>query len=94
MCVVVAPCQAVDILQENSLIVEGAGFFAQVGIGVDTHVHRITNRLRWHKKETQTAEQTRCAFFPLCSLELFKSRAVQAVRVQSVAESLARPGVD
>ncbi|GAA5978752.1 hypothetical protein JCM10908_004469 [Rhodotorula pacifica] len=30
-----------------------------IGIGVDTHVHRITNRLRWHKKETQTAEQTR-----------------------------------
>ncbi|POY74351.1 hypothetical protein BMF94_2545 [Rhodotorula taiwanensis] len=30
-----------------------------IGIGVDTHVHRITNRLRWHQKETQTAEQTR-----------------------------------
>ncbi|GAA5977009.1 hypothetical protein JCM11641_002226 [Rhodosporidiobolus odoratus] len=30
-----------------------------LGIGVDTHVHRITNRLRWHKKETNTAEQTR-----------------------------------
>ncbi|BGO89397.1 hypothetical protein NBRC10512_006313 [Rhodotorula toruloides] len=29
------------------------------GIGVDTHVHRITNRLRWHKKETTTPEQTR-----------------------------------
>ncbi|GAA5891567.1 hypothetical protein JCM5296_004260 [Sporobolomyces johnsonii] len=30
-----------------------------IGIGVDTHVHRITNRLRWHKKETSTPEQTR-----------------------------------
>ncbi|GAA5900806.1 hypothetical protein JCM6882_007669 [Rhodosporidiobolus microsporus] len=30
-----------------------------LGIGVDTHVHRITNRLRWHKKETTTPEQTR-----------------------------------
>ncbi|BGP22627.1 endonuclease III [Rhodotorula toruloides] len=29
------------------------------GIGVDTHVHRITNRLRWHKKETTMPEQTR-----------------------------------
>ncbi|KAK4048714.1 alpha,alpha-trehalase nth1 [Microbotryomycetes sp. JL221] len=29
------------------------------GIGVDTHVHRITNRLRWHKPQTNTAEQTR-----------------------------------
>ncbi|GAA5833851.1 hypothetical protein JCM11251_005987 [Rhodosporidiobolus azoricus] len=30
-----------------------------LGIGVDTHVHRISNRLRWHKKETANAEQTR-----------------------------------
>ncbi|KAK4053685.1 alpha,alpha-trehalase nth1 [Microbotryomycetes sp. JL201] len=29
------------------------------GIGVDTHVHRITNRLGWHKPQTNTAEQTR-----------------------------------
>jgi hypothetical protein len=29
------------------------------GIGVDVHVHRITNRLRWHKPQTTTAEQTR-----------------------------------
>ncbi|KAM0792169.1 hypothetical protein ACM66B_004866 [Microbotryomycetes sp. NB124-2] len=29
------------------------------GIGVDTHVHRITNRLRWHKPQTNTPEQTR-----------------------------------
>lgn len=30
-----------------------------VGIGVDVHVHRITNRLHWHKKETKTPEETR-----------------------------------
>ncbi|EJU05843.1 DNA glycosylase [Dacryopinax primogenitus] len=30
-----------------------------VGIGVDTHVHRITNRLGWHKPPTTTPEQTR-----------------------------------
>lgn len=29
----------------------------QIGIGVDTHVHRLTNRLGWHK--TTTPEQTR-----------------------------------
>ncbi|EPQ28664.1 uncharacterized protein PFL1_03967 [Pseudozyma flocculosa PF-1] len=29
----------------------------QIGIGVDTHVHRLTNRLGWHK--TSTPEQTR-----------------------------------
>ncbi|CAE6441355.1 unnamed protein product, partial [Rhizoctonia solani] len=30
-----------------------------VGIGVDIHVHRITNRLGWHKPATTTPEQTR-----------------------------------
>lgn len=30
-----------------------------VGIGVDTHVHRISNRLGWTKKQTKTPEQTR-----------------------------------
>ncbi|KAF5344263.1 hypothetical protein D9758_012313 [Tetrapyrgos nigripes] len=29
------------------------------GIGVDVHVHRITNRLGWHKPPTTTPEQTR-----------------------------------
>ncbi|CAE6486626.1 unnamed protein product, partial [Rhizoctonia solani] len=32
---------------------------ANVGIGVDIHVHRITNRLGWHKPPTNTPEQTR-----------------------------------
>jgi len=32
---------------------------SNAGIGVDVHVHRITNRLRWHKPQTTTAEQTR-----------------------------------
>ncbi|BGP13629.1 hypothetical protein JCM10213_007805 [Rhodosporidiobolus nylandii] len=39
------------------LYLQGIG--ENLGIGVDTHVHRITNRLRWHKKETTTPEQTR-----------------------------------
>ncbi|EIW85638.1 DNA glycosylase [Coniophora puteana RWD-64-598 SS2] len=30
-----------------------------VGIGVDVHVHRITNRLGWHKPPTREPEQTR-----------------------------------
>jgi endonuclease-3 len=29
------------------------------GIGVDVHVHRITNRLGWHKPPTKVPEQTR-----------------------------------
>lgn len=52
--------------KDSRLTVVCVGIVAQVGIGVDTHVHRITNRLRWHKKETQTAEQTRCV--PLYSI--------------------------
>ncbi|XP_012598990.2 endonuclease III-like protein 1 isoform X2 [Microcebus murinus] len=31
------------------------------GIAVDTHVHRITNRLRWTKKPTKSPEETRVA---------------------------------
>ncbi|XP_031623931.1 endonuclease III-like protein 1 isoform X2 [Contarinia nasturtii] len=31
------------------------------GIGVDTHVHRIANRLKWVPKETKEPEQTRIA---------------------------------
>ena len=31
------------------------------GIGVDTHVHRISNRLRWVPKPTKTPEETRIA---------------------------------
>ncbi|KAF8528153.1 DNA-lyase [Hysterangium stoloniferum] len=30
-----------------------------LGIGVDVHVHRITNRLKWHKVPTKDPEQTR-----------------------------------
>lgn len=31
------------------------------GIGVDTHVHRISNRLKWVPKPTKTPEETRVA---------------------------------
>ena len=31
------------------------------GIGVDTHVHRIANRLKWTKKPTRDPEETRKA---------------------------------
>jgi len=37
-----------------------------LGIGVDVHVHRITNRLGWHKPPTKTPEDTRyCHIFSL-----------------------------
>lgn len=33
-----------------------------IGIAVDTHVHRICNRLEWVEKPTKTPENTRIAF--------------------------------
>ena len=33
--------------------------FSNVGIGVDVHVHRITNRLKWHEPPTRNPEETR-----------------------------------
>nr|XP_012598992.1 endonuclease III-like protein 1 isoform X4 [Microcebus murinus] len=35
--------------------------WAGEGLAVDTHVHRITNRLRWTKKPTKSPEETRVA---------------------------------
>ncbi|KAK4306353.1 hypothetical protein Pmani_021811 [Petrolisthes manimaculis] len=37
------------------------GWNILTGIGVDTHVHRISNRLGWTGKNTKTPEQTRLA---------------------------------
>lgn len=36
-----------------------ADTISNAGIGVDVHVHRITNRLKWHKPPTKTPEETR-----------------------------------
>ncbi|KAH9930839.1 DNA glycosylase [Fomitopsis serialis] len=40
------------------------------GIGVDVHVHRITNRLGWHKPPTKTPEETRLNLQSWLPLEL------------------------
>ncbi|KAJ4480300.1 DNA glycosylase [Lentinula lateritia] len=37
----------------------GSGWGLNVGIGVDVHVHRISNRLGWHNSPTKTPEETR-----------------------------------
>lgn len=36
------------------------------GIGVDVHIHRITNLLGWHKPPTKNPEQTRCVLIAGC----------------------------
>ncbi|XP_066903113.1 endonuclease III-like protein 1 [Halyomorpha halys] len=42
------------------------------GIGVDTHVHRISNRLGWVQKPTKTPEATRIALESWLPKELWK----------------------
>lgn len=41
------------------------------GIGVDTHVHRIANRLKWVKKPTKTPEETRVSLESWLPFELW-----------------------
>ena len=40
-------------------IIMDVGWQRVTGIGVDTHVHRITNRLRWLRRPTTQPEDTR-----------------------------------
>ncbi|XP_001366843.2 endonuclease III-like protein 1 isoform X1 [Monodelphis domestica] len=42
------------------------------GIAVDTHVHRITNRLKWTKKGTKYPEETRAALEDWLPRQLWK----------------------
>ncbi|NXO85519.1 NTH protein, partial [Sitta europaea] len=42
------------------------------GIAVDTHVHRISNRLKWVKKETKYPEETRVALEEWLPRDLWK----------------------
>ncbi|OWK50188.1 endonuclease III-like protein 1 isoform X1 [Lonchura striata] len=42
------------------------------GIAVDTHVHRISNRLKWVKKETKSPEETRVALEEWLPRDLWK----------------------
>ena len=41
------------------------------GIGVDTHVHRISNWLKWTSKETKSPEETRQALEKWLPFELW-----------------------
>ncbi|KAE9397663.1 DNA glycosylase [Gymnopus androsaceus JB14] len=48
----------------------GSAWGLNIGIGVDVHVHRITNRLGWHKPTTKTPEETRLSLESWLPLEL------------------------
>ncbi|KAG0699002.1 DNA glycosylase [Suillus ampliporus] len=43
-----------------------------VGIGVDVHVHRITNRLGWHQRPTKKPEETRLNLQSWLPIELHR----------------------
>ncbi|CAE6345384.1 unnamed protein product [Rhizoctonia solani] len=52
-------CALPGVGPKMSFLVLQVAWNINVGIGVDIHVHRITNRLGWHKPPTNTPEQTR-----------------------------------
>uniref|UniRef100_T1JNU5 Endonuclease III homolog n=1 Tax=Strigamia maritima TaxID=126957 RepID=T1JNU5_STRMM len=49
------------------------------GIGVDTHVHRIVNRLKWVRKPTKTPDATRIALQDWLPQELWRSINISLV---------------
>ncbi|CAE6434321.1 unnamed protein product [Rhizoctonia solani] len=52
-------CSLPGVGPKMAFLVLQVAWDINVGIGVDIHVHRITNRLGWHKPPTNTPEQTR-----------------------------------
>ncbi|KAG8924313.1 DNA N-glycosylase and apurinic/apyrimidinic (AP) lyase [Tulasnella sp. 418] len=52
-------CSLPGVGPKMAFLVLQVAWNLNLGIGVDVHVHRITNRLGWHKKPTATPEQTR-----------------------------------
>ena len=64
-------CKLKGVGPKMAYIAMHAAWNKPVGIGVDTHVHRISNRLRWVK--TETPEQTREALQSWMPEELWPS---------------------
>ncbi|KIM23994.1 hypothetical protein M408DRAFT_53571, partial [Serendipita vermifera MAFF 305830] len=54
-------CSLPGVGMKMAMLTMQAAWGDNVGIGVDVHVHRITNRLGWHARETKTPEETRVA---------------------------------
>ncbi|KAF8061753.1 DNA glycosylase [Lyophyllum atratum] len=52
-------CSLAGVGPKMAFLTLHAAWNLNVGIGVDVHVHRITNRLGWHKPPTKTPEETR-----------------------------------
>jgi len=54
-------CKLPGVGPKMAYIAMSVAWNENVGIGVDTHVHRISNRLGWTKIPTKTPEHTRKA---------------------------------
>lgn len=52
-------CLALERISLNGRSLTASTTGRNVGIGVDVHVHRITNRLGWHNRPTKNPEETR-----------------------------------
>jgi len=52
-------CQLPGVGEKVAVLTVNHAWEDAIGIGVDTHVHRITNRLGWTFKGTKTPEKTR-----------------------------------
>ncbi|KAJ3575431.1 hypothetical protein NP233_g1089 [Leucocoprinus birnbaumii] len=61
------------------------------GIGVDSHVHRLTNRLGWHRKPTKNAEETRSSLESWLPSELYREINLMLVGFGQVICTPANP---
>nr|XP_002733128.2 PREDICTED: endonuclease III-like protein 1-like [Saccoglossus kowalevskii] len=52
-------CQLPGVGPKMAYLCMNIAWHQTTGIGVDTHVHRISNRLKWVKSTTKTPEDTR-----------------------------------
>ncbi|KZT74068.1 DNA glycosylase [Daedalea quercina L-15889] len=52
-------CSLPGVGPKMSILALHVGWKINAGVGVDVHVHRITNRLGWHTPPTKTPEATR-----------------------------------
>ncbi|KZT11151.1 DNA glycosylase [Laetiporus sulphureus 93-53] len=52
-------CTLPGVGPKMAILALHVGWKVNAGVGVDVHVHRITNRLGWHNPPTKTPEETR-----------------------------------
>lgn len=66
-------CQLPGVGPKMAHLCMDIGWGKLTGIGVDTHVHRISNRLGWTRRPTKTPEETRLALEDWMPKELWSN---------------------